>query len=367
VLGIRVMVCCLRPCVHILQVMAAVLRLNLPWLPDEPDHLGGLTVARGRDDALTYDDGISLRVVVLDPSSHASAEDLVASARAADEPGRVVLVAGSVPVEWRAALRHAEVSFIDVGGVAWIAWPRLRVSSGRFAGPEVVRRRDPVPLQKGHALVAQELLISAVDGGQPTITELARRARVSASTASRAVAQLAGYGLVEREESWRQVSVRVAGLAALADLLADRTAWPGTEVISGYAWGRTIWDVAATVSGNAVDAGINLAVTGRVGAAFLGVLGTSSPAGVRSWVSVNGQSLTDVAERLGLEPVPPESANVRLSADPWRIGTHRSMVQHFDGLAATVAHPLRVWCDLRSEQRGREFTAQLWGSLSHAW
>lgn len=121
--------------------MAAVLRLNLPWLPDEPDHLGGLVVSRGRDDVLTYDDGISLRVVVLDPSSCVSAEELVASARAAGEPGRVVLVAGSVPAEWRAALRHAEVSFIDVGGVAWIAWPRLRASSGRLAGPEVVRRR----------------------------------------------------------------------------------------------------------------------------------------------------------------------------------------------------------------------------------
>jgi hypothetical protein len=58
-------------------------------------------------------------------------------------------------------------------GVVWIVWPRLRVSSGRFAGPEVVRRCDPVPLQKGHALVAQELLISAVDDGQPIITELA--------------------------------------------------------------------------------------------------------------------------------------------------------------------------------------------------
>ena len=33
--------------------MAAVLRLNLPWLPDEPDHLGDLVVSRSRDDALT--------------------------------------------------------------------------------------------------------------------------------------------------------------------------------------------------------------------------------------------------------------------------------------------------------------------------
>jgi hypothetical protein len=72
-----------------MQVMAAVLRLNLTWLPDEPDHLGDLAVSRGHDDVLTYDDGISLRVVVLDPALYASAEELVASAQVADEPGRV--------------------------------------------------------------------------------------------------------------------------------------------------------------------------------------------------------------------------------------------------------------------------------------
>lgn len=82
---------------------------------------------------------------------------------------------------------------------------------------------------------------------------------------------------------------------------------------------------------------------------------------------MNGQSLTDVAERLGLEPAPAESANVRLSTDSWRIGTHLGMVQDFDGSAATVAHPLRVWCDLHGEQRGREFAAQLRGNISHAW
>jgi hypothetical protein len=81
---------------------------------------------------------------------------------------------------------------------------------------------------------------------------------------------------------------------------------------------------------------------------------------------VNDLPLTEVAERLGLEPAPPESANVRLSADPWRIGTHRRAVQDFDGMTATVAHPLRVWCDLHAEERGSEFAAQLWGTISHA-
>jgi hypothetical protein len=115
-----------------------------------------------------------------------------------------------------------------------------------------------------------------------------------------------------------------------------------------------------------VAAGIDIAVTGRVGAAFLGVLGTSSPSEVRCWVGVNGRRLEDVAAELGLEPAPAESANVRVSADRWRIGIHRRAVARFDELTATVAHPLRVWCDLHGEQRGSEFAAQLWAELSHA-
>jgi hypothetical protein len=345
--------------------MDGLLRLNLPWLPETLGRIGALAVTHGRDDVLTYDDGISLHVVVLDPASRTSVSDLVAAAREEAGPGRVVLVAGTVPVDWRAALRRAEVSFLDVGGVAEIAWPRLRVASRQFT-KQVVRRRDPVPLQKGHALVAQELLVASANEVPVSITELAQGAGVSASTASRAVAQLAEHGLAERTQSWREASVQVADVVGLATLLAARTAWPGPEVVNGYAWGRTIWDVAATMSRNAADAGVCLAVTGRAGAAFLGVLGTSSPAEVRCWVIVNDLPLTEVAERLGLEPAPPESANVRLSADPWRIGTHRRAVQDFDGMTATVAHPLRVWCDLHGEERGSEFAAQLWGTISHA-
>lgn len=347
--------------------MAAVLRLNVPWLPGELLRVGDLTVERGRDDVLTYDDGISLRVVVLDPASHASAWEITAAARRETGPGHVVLVAGAVPVAWRAALRQAGVSFVDVGGVADIAWPRLRVSSGRFAVQGVERHREPVPLQKGHALVAQELVIAAAGGERLTITELAGRARSSVSTASRAVAQLAEHGLVERVRNWREVTVGVPDPAALADLLATRTAWPGTEVVSGYIWGRTIWDVAAVISRNSADSSIPVAVTGRAGAAFLGVFATSSPAEVRCWATVNERSLGEVAGLLGLEPAPPESTNVRLSADPWRIGVHRRAEADYDAWAAVVAHPLRVWCDLRGEERGSEFAAQLWGKVSNAW
>jgi AraC-like DNA-binding protein len=364
--SICVIVCCLIYVHHTMQVMVAELRLDLPWMPDEPQHLGELAFRRGRDNVLRYDDGISLRVRVLDPGAYGSARALVDAAHREDGPGYVVLAAGAVPVGWRHELRHAELSFIDVSGVADIVWPRLRLSTRQFARP-VQRRRAAVPLQKGHALVVQELLIATADGTLPTITELADHCGVSVSTASRAVGQLAGQGLVEKEHAWRHVAVRLDDRAELARTLAAQTAWPGREVIVGYAWGRNIWDVAATVSRNAADARIELAVTGRVGAAFHGILGTSSPSAVRCWVHLDGgRPLAEVAEQIGLEPAPEESANVQVSADTWRIGVHRHGAVRFDDWTATVAHPLRVWCDLHGEERGQEFAAQLRGALSHA-
>jgi hypothetical protein len=345
--------------------MSPVLRLNAPWLTADPARVGELIVSRANDNILTYDDGISLRVQVLDPAVYDAVGELIAGARAADGPGSVVLIVGRVPVDWRAELRRADLSFIDAGGVAEINWPRLRVATGQFA-KEVVRRRSAMPLQQGHAVVAEELLIAAVDGGQPTVTELARRAQVSVSTASRTVSQLAGHGIVEREQAWRQVAVRVVDLAGLADLLVERTGWPGQDVIGGYAWSRNIWDLAATISRTAAETGIEVAVTGRVGAAFWGVLGMSSPSELRCWVSLKEGPLAAIASRLGLEPVPRESANVRISADPWQIGVRHRTEVHLDEWAATVAHPLRVWCDLHSEERGPEFAAQLWGKARHA-
>jgi hypothetical protein len=137
-------------------------------------------------------------------------------------------------------------------------------------------------------------------------------------------------------------------------------------VISGYAWGRSIWDVADSLSRNAVDAGIDFAVTGRAGASFLGILGTTSPQQVRCWAFLSDQPLAAVAAELGLEPAPRDESNVVISSDPWRIGVHRSAQVRLDEWSATIAHPVRVWCDLHSEERGSEFATQLWRTLGDA-
>jgi hypothetical protein len=87
---------------------------------------------------------------------------------------------------------------------------------------------------------------------------------------------------------------------------------------------------------------------------------------MRCWVDIDGRSLAGVAEELKLEPAPEGGSNVTLSTDPWRVGIHHRGDASFRDWTATVAHPVRVWCDLHSEKRGTEFAAQLWEVVSHA-
>jgi len=107
-------------------------------------------------------------------------------------------------------------------------------------------------------------------------------------------------------------------------------------------------------------------VTGRVGAAFHGIIGTASPPAVRCWVDTSSSTLSEVADLLGLDPASEEEANVGLSADRWRIGLHRREEKTFEEWRSTVAHPMRVWCDIRDEQRGSEFAAQILGLINDA-
>jgi DNA-binding transcriptional ArsR family regulator len=346
--------------------MLAQLTLDLPWVQSADEQVvDGLVIRRGRGAVLTYDDGIALDVRVLDPARYRSPEALVEASRKEAGPGRVVLAAGVVPVTWRSQLRAAGLSFIDVAGIVEINWPRLRVSAKRFGQP-IKRRRSPMPFQKGHALVVQQLLIAAGGGVRPTISDLAEGANVSLSTASRAVSELAQHGLVAKERRDKHVVVVLTDRVEVAERLAAQSAWPGDELLSGYLWGRTVFDVAAHISKNAVQGDLDLAVTGRVGAAFHGVLGTSSPIEVRCWVDLDGRDLPSVAGELGLEPAPEGATNITLSADPWRVGIQHRGDATFDEWTASIAHPVRVWCDLHSEQRGTEFAAQLWGAVVHA-
>lgn len=346
-----------------MQVVAAELTVDLPWLEPAGGDLDGLRVRRGRVDTLAYDDGIVLDVEVIEPTHHPSPAALVDAAKSASGPGRVVLVAGAVPLAWRGALREAGVSFVDVSGVAEIHWPRIDVSERRFGKP-VRRKRAALPFQKGHALVVQELLILTADGTRPTISEVAESAGVSLPSASKAISQLEEHGLVAKQRDGARVMVEVLDRVAISVRLAERTSWPGEETIAAYLWGRTVFDVAARLSAAADEADTEVAVTGRTGAAHYGVLGTSSPKEVRCWIAAGDALLADVADRLGLEPAPREEANLVLSADRWKVGVHRRRELSLDEAHAWVAHPLRVWCDLHDEERGAEFAAQMWGAVS---
>ena len=340
----------------------ADLHLSLPWAPQAVQELDELAVQRDSTNFLAYNDGITLAVRVLDPGAWTSVEHLISQAKLEEGPGRVVLVAGAVPLPWRAPLRSAGVSFIDASGIVELNWPRLRISARRFAR-SVRRERSPIPLQKSHARVIQELLIATTLGQRPTVGEIAAGADASPAIASRAIAQLAEHGWVAKERRGKRVHVVVNDRVAIAERLAERTAWGHVEVLHAYVWGRSFWEIAAKLSKAAIRGHIALAVTGRAGAAYYGVLGTASPGEVRCWVSVKGKSLEQVAELLDLDPAPKSEANVILSSDLWRLGVHRSRSMTSEASTATIAHPLRVWCDLRDEPRGVDFAAQIWGVI----
>lgn len=344
----------------------AELTLNLPWAPRNPEPLDGITIRRGRHNVVSYDDGITLEVRLVDPSGHDTIDDLLGDVAAEGGAGRVVLVAGTIPVHWRGRLRGEEVSFIDVSGTASISWPRLHASTRRFA-KQPVRRTALVPLQKARPIVAQEVLITATGGSAPTLGEITESTDTGPSVVSRALSQLADQGLILKEREGRQIRVRVTEPWALAEHLAERTAWGKGELLWGALWGRNAWELASRLSASARASGITLAVTGRTGAAFHGVVGTTSPGDVRCWVDTGGEQLSDIAAVLGLEPVPIDDANVALATDRWRVGTHRRSTVTFEDWQATVAHPLRLWCDLRAERRGVEFATQLWRFVSDAW
>lgn len=332
--------------------------LDLPWV-ESVQNIEGLALRRGSPSALRYNDGIELAVEIVDPAGFDSPDAVVAFVQGTRGPGRVALVAGVVPMAWRSLLRRSNVSFVDPSGVAEISWPRLNVSSGQFARPSE-RKRAALPMQKSHAVATQELLAASLRGEQLTIGELANRAAVGLSSASRAVSQLEAHGLVEKHRDGRAVYVAVADPVPLADLLARRSAWPQGRALSAFAWGRTIWDVAASVSDRASNEALALSVTGRTALAYLGVLSTSPPEEVRCWVGAQESELEALAERLGLEPAPAKESNVVLAADPWGVGMIGRADRVFERSHAIVASPIRVWCDLRSERRGTEFAAQLW-------
>jgi hypothetical protein len=347
---------------HTAQQATARLGLSLPWIPVLPASLDEITVERGVEDVLEYPDGIRLQVQLVDPAMYPDTDGLRAAVRSSEGPGRLPLVAGAVPVAWRAELRMNHISFLDVSGAAEILWPRVAVSAWRFTVTGQ-RRRSAVSLQQGHALVAQEILVATRAGARPTIGAIARGASVHLSTASRAIAQLAAQGMVARSRAGHRVSLSVPDPATLGERLAARTSWPGPHTIYAYLHGRNPWDIAARLSGRAGRADMALTVTGRVGAGFLGVTRPPTPPQVRCWVATSKRDLVQVVRALGLEPASPDDANIAISADRWGVGVHRASPRTLDASTATVAHPLRIWCDLHAEQRGDELAAQLWGRI----
>lgn len=344
-----------------LQRVSVELRLDVPWLPEEASHVGDLLIGRGSDNALIRD-GRSVPVHILDPASFLTVEPLIFAAQRADVPNRLVLVAGHVPMVWRGALREAGVSFACDDGAAEVTWPGRIKPSPRLT----------LTLPRWEALLAQELIIAAADGRSPTCGELAGSLGTGVHEIMAAAGKLTEHGLAqlpaEPAESAAATAVTVTNVTALADALAHRTAWPGShKVVGGFVWGKNIWDIAARISRDAAAAGIDLAVTGRAAAAFFGAVGPAARSEVWCWADAEGRSLADIARNLKLEPAPWDEANVMVAADSCGVGTRHRASADSGGLTATVAHPLRVWCDLHHEGRGLDLAGKFWPRATILW
>jgi hypothetical protein len=351
------------------QEKRARLRLPLPWVPEEPAHVGGLVLQRGADATLTYlDDGITLGVEILDPAAGYS--DLVFRAQSLPA-GSVALVAGDIPVGLRPRLRKDEISFLDVDGTVELFWPRLRLSASRATDPNVQRRTPPVTLRGAHARIVQALLISWSDGEDlSSANELAEMADASKAATSRALRKLAERGLVDLIPAGRAHQPRVVDPVELAESLRKERGWPRREVHYGYRYGRDPMRRAADLheasktATSADDRRWELAVTGIVGAAAHGVLTTAPPRLLKIWVRAEGEALSTVFGDLEIEPALPEEANCAVALDRYGVGLLGARPVETSIGYVWTAHPIRLWCDLHREPRGEEVAAQVWHLLS---
>jgi hypothetical protein len=358
--------------------MSVELRLDALWVPDEPVRSGDVVLSRG-DNELVYGGSLCVPVRTVDPASVLTVEELIDAVRAADGPDLVVLVAGHVPTGWRGRLKRAGVSFACDDGTIEIfttdiKWPGLGDAAppaGPYGGLTEPDGRRPgaggdLSLRSPHLPVLQELVSAAMRGQQLAYPELAGRAGTARIFAGETVAELEAHGYVERrQDSFHRVSVVVRDAPALASALARQSAWPGNKpaIAVGYLWGRNRWDMAASLSRNAAAVGVKIAVTGRAGAAFHGVSGPSPRIQVRCWAAADRRTFAKIAELLGLEKVPENEANVLVAADPWGLGTRGVATVRSGKWEASVARPVRVWCDLRSEDGGRALAAELWEKI----
>jgi hypothetical protein len=340
--------------------------LDLPWVPESVE-FDGVVVRRGPVSAVTLDDGIQLGITVLDPSGYESVEELMGVSRAAERPGQVVLIAGSIPLNWRGELRASGASWYDPSGALELHWPRLEVDSLHVWVSRGRRRRRPLALQQGHAVAAQVLLAGALGGREAmSVSWVAESACISLPSASRSIKALKEFGLVQRVGATRHQGVAVVNPTDMARVLADRTGWSTAVVFWGYLWGANPLDVAERLDRAAAQHQGDLAITGRAGASFMGVLGTGDIRVVRARLRCKTSELATACRGIGIEPAHQEQANVAVAADPWGLGAVGANIAKFEGYVARIASPLRIWCDVGDEPRGSEFAAQTWGLVSSA-
>lgn len=260
-----------------------------------------------------------------------------------------VLVARRMSPGARSAAAHAGVGWLDETGAAEIVLPGLVISrSGRQV------RNVPRPPRWTASVIgtAEALLL----GTRPTVADVQLATGLSAGAATKALAALAGLGLLRSEAARGRLSAReivdrdrlLAAYAdaatALAPALSLRVGIGGRDLIDELVGLGEIWD----------DQGVPWAATGAAAASVLGPY-LSEVAGLDVYVDAPTPATLDaLAERSGLRFM----EGGRLVLRPFPTPVTRRLRGQESGLR--VAPWPRIYADLRvAGVRGEEAAEHL--------
>lgn len=328
----------------------------LPWLPDRAQIVDGIRVRSGRPAHLAYHgdlEGLTLNVRLIRTASDSTPSP----------HGTVTLLVGDIDPAVRSTLRDDGRSFLSVDGRVSLRWPGLSVDGwiDTVTAPDTAV--PDVPLRMSHQRLAQALLEAHLAGRRfDSVHELAKAAEAVPSSASRLLTKLEHAGLATAMNEGRATRPQVLDVRGLAEVLRERSGFPGAELIDGYVGGEDVSDYAIRVASRAAASGHDIAVTGLAGAVFHG-LATSSPR-LDLWHAVpRGHDAVPWLLEIGIEPVSGRG-NVRVALDREGVGVLGCRPAPHGPENVPVVTPLRLWADLDRSARGTDIADQLWERLT---
>ena len=267
--------------------------------------------------------------------------------------GAVGLVtARTIPINERALIESAGLSWCDGRGAIHLAWPGTLIHIEDRPRPQAISTTTDGLGPAG--LRAAQVLLAGWE--QPwTVSRLAHGAAISVGQAHKVFKALEGERLVTTTGRGPQQRRELTDYQAALDWMAGiDQARRRPEAAATYLYARNSDDLLRRFAEAASEAGLSYAVTAAAGCQLLDapVLNQLVVTQVRIGVLSAGAAL----DRLGLEHLEADDAgrgaNLELWTDTGELGTFGAT----DIKGIRVAPPVRVWLDL-ARQRGRNADA----------